>query len=360
MQALALLSFICLFRPEAEAHDAENSQDRYCPGGRTSCARRHERPGGSLYALAYGHVIKYNPRTGKVAWDITPDPTFSFDLISLSVASGLVIVGQQYCGSASAPTGVVQAFTVTTGALVWSQSHAPYPGRAPARTMGVSGGYVVVAGASPDAGNDVSVHRLTTGALVWYRDTDECGNGIVVALVVAQRVISGGGCGTPLTARYLATGAVIWSRSGTWQLWRGDTDTRTGRHIYATNAGGSVVSLDPLTGKTQYSLARAADVLAVTGARVFAACGGSGVCGYNITSGSWQWHTQLGSAPQLAAAAGGVLYLDSGLAINTGTGKTMTTLWAPGSPASGLAVGDGRIAVVSSGQVLDLYGLPGY
>jgi outer membrane protein assembly factor BamB len=105
--------------------------------------------GGSLYALAYGHVIKYNPHTGKVAWDIAPDPTFSFDLITLSVASGLVIVGQEYCGSASAPTGVVQAFKATTGALVWSQSHAPYPGRAPARTMGVSGGYVVVAGASP-------------------------------------------------------------------------------------------------------------------------------------------------------------------------------------------------------------------
>ena len=121
-----------------------------------------------LVSLAYGHVIKYNPRTGKVAWDITPDPTFSFDLIELSVAGGLVIVGQEYCGSASAPTGVVQAFKATTGALVWSQSHAPYPGRAPARTMGVSGGYVVVAGASPETGNDVSVHRLTTGALEGY------------------------------------------------------------------------------------------------------------------------------------------------------------------------------------------------
>jgi hypothetical protein len=55
-----------------------------------------------------------------------------------------------------------------------------------------------------------------------------------------------------------------------------------------------------------------------------------------------------------------VLYLDSGLVLNTGRGKTMATLWAADSPASGLAVGDGRIAVVSGGQVLDLYGLPGY
>jgi hypothetical protein len=46
--------------------------------------------------------------------------------------------------------------------------------------------------------------------------------------------------------------------------------------------------------------------------------------------------------------------------MNTGTGKTMATLWAADSPASGLAIGDGRIAVVSDGQILDLYGLPGY
>ena len=126
------------------------------------------------------------------------------------------------------------------------------------------------------------------------------------------------------------------------------------------DASGSVVSLNPLTGKTQYALAGATNVLAVTSARVFATCGSSGVCGCSITSGSRRWNTQLGSAPQLAAAAGGVLYLDSGLALNTGTGKTMATLWAADSPASGLAIGDGRIAVVSDGQILDLYGLHGY
>jgi hypothetical protein len=314
--------------------------------------------GGSLYAVAYGHVIKYSPRTGKVVWDSVPDPTFSHNLTTLSVVSGLVIVGQQYCGSVSAPTGVVQSFNAATGALVWSQNNVPYPGRAPVRTMGVSGGYVVVAGSSAEAPNDISVLRLATGALVWYNAAGDCGYG--TALVVAQRVISGG-CGTPLTARNLATGAVIWSRSGAWRLWRGDTDALTGRHIYATNASGSVVSLNPLTGKTQYSLAGAANVLAVAGARVFAACASSGVCAYSLTSGSRQWDTQSGSATQLASSAGGVLYLDHGLALNTGTGKTMATLWASDSQATGLAVGDGRIAVVSgNGQVLGIYGLPGY
>jgi hypothetical protein len=81
-------------------------------------------------------------------------------------------------------------------------------------------------------------------------------------------------------------------------------------------------------------------------------------CAYSIASGSRQWNEQPGSATDLAASAGGVLYLDQGLALNTGTGATMATLRA-GSQASALAVGNGRITVVTApaGQVLKLYGL---
>jgi hypothetical protein len=155
--------------------------------------------------------------------------------------------------------------------------------------------------------------------------------------------------------------AQAWSRPGVWGLQRGDTDASTGRHLYATNPNGTVVSLNPLTGKWQYQLAGATHVLAVATSRVFADCGSLGVCAYSIASGSRQWNEQPGSATDLAASAGGVLYLDQGLALNTGTGATMATLWA-GSQASALAVGNGRIAVVTApaGQVLKLYGLSGY
>jgi hypothetical protein len=57
-----------------------------------------------------------------------------------------------------------------------------------------------------------------------------------------------------------------------------------------------------------------------------------------------------------------VPYLDQELALNTGTGTSMATLWAVASQASALAVENGRIAIVTdaTGQVLSLYGLPGY
>jgi hypothetical protein len=55
-----------------------------------------------------------------------------------------------------------------------------------------------------------------------------------------------------------------------------------------------------------------------------------------------------------------VLYLDSGYALDTATGKALTALWDPFiSLATKLAVGDGRIAAVIDPRVLDLYGLQG-
>ncbi len=317
--------------------------------------------GGRLYAVANGRLTKYNPATGTVIWQRTPDPTFSVYFRSLAVAGGLVIVGELDCGSVSDPNGFIQAFNASTGALVWSTFITPNRNGALMQLV-VSGGYVVAAGASDGGGDVVSVRKLTTGASVWYRETDYCGGGgnvlvaaqLVMSIACAQNAAS-------LTANNLATGALAWSRPGVWGLQRGDTDASTGRHLYATNPNGTVVSLNPLTGKWQYQLAGATHVLAVATSRVFADCGSLGVCAYSITSGSRQWNAQPGSATDLAASAGGVLYLDQGLALNTGTGAIMATLWV-GSQASALAVGNGRIAVVTgpAGQVLKLYGLPGY
>jgi hypothetical protein len=80
--------------------------------------------------------------------------------------------------------------------------------------------------------------------------------------------------------------------------------------------------------------------------------------GQRPATGRRLWHTSPGFVPALAAEAGGVLYLDQGPALNIASGRTLATLWA-GLTATALAVGDGRIAVVTDPRVLDLYGLPG-
>jgi hypothetical protein len=319
--------------------------------------------GGRLYAVTNGRLSKYNPATGALIWrrslldPITNEP-FTLDARSLSVAGGLVVVGDLGCDSVSDPNGFIQAFSASTGARAWSQQITP--GGGALDQMGVSGSYIAAAGSSPGGGTVVSVHQLTTGALVWSPTTDGCGPGTV--LVAAQLVISYGctqSLAEKVTARSIATGALAWSKTGNWVLLRGDAGSTAGRHLFAASPSGTVVSLNPLTGAAQFSLADAADVLAADATRAYGNCGSLGVCAYSTTTGARLWNAHPGYIPTLAAEAGGVLYLDQGNALNAATGKPITALWPANDPASALAVGDGRIAVVTDPRVLDLFGLPG-
>jgi len=315
--------------------------------------------GGAMYAVASGRLTKYNPATGAIIWRhrLTAglDGT-SLDNQALSVAKGLVVIGENSCGSASDPNGFIQALSATTGALKWSKPISPGGGALGA--MVVSGAFVAAAGSSPGGGNVVSVRLLGTGAPVWHRATQECAPSAVV--VIANLVMSYRCSQTSaetLTANHLATGALAWSLHGLWQIQRGNLGGTAGGHLYVTNPAGAVVGLNPATGTTQYTLSAATTVLAVDNAKAYADCGSLGVCAYSTATGTRLWSAQPGLAPGLAAEAGGVLYLDQGLALNSSTGQAITSLW--NGTATALVIGDGRIASVTDPRVLDLFGLHG-
>lgn len=321
--------------------------------------------GGSMYAVMNGHVTKYNPATGKVIWQRVLDPSFENEFRALAVGGGLVVVGGWQCISSSNQDGRIQAFSASTGAPAWS---ARMNSEAALRQMVVSGGYVVALSAGGVASDEVRVLKLATGALAWsstYGVPSSCSSMGDTVLVVARLVISGGcdeNWAQILTARNIATGAVAWSRPGSWHVQRGDI---SGRHVYATDPNGAVVSLDPLTGQIQYTLEGATKVLAVDTARAYADCNPGGVCAYSTTTGALQWTASPGYTPGLAAEAGRVLYLDQGRVLNAATGQTIISqLWEGNVPwhaatASALVIGDGRIAVVIDQRVIDLFGLPG-
>ena len=317
--------------------------------------------GGSLYVIANASVRKYNPATGTLIWQRALNSNFVYD--SLAVSGNLVITAASDCVSNSQRSGIVYALNASTGAVVWKSAPA---GNGPADDMTKVGSYVIADGVDA-TGVGVSVLNVSDGTLAW---SSFCGypyGPYPEALVVGMLVLSYGcdsqGNNPSLDARNLATGALVWSLPGFWAAQRGDLSGSAGKHLYATNPSGTVVELNPQTGQVEYSLSQAVNVLTVDASRVYATCGSQGqyVCAYNISSGTLEWqNTQLQPAA-LAAEADGVLYLGSGVALNAATGQVIKTLYGSFSPAATvLAVGDGRIAVVSYPRVLDLFGLPGY
>jgi hypothetical protein len=310
--------------------------------------------GGDLYAVTSDKVSKYNAANGSLLWRSNPDPTFSERWLSLAVGGGLVVAGGLDCGSVSDPNGFLHAFNASTGASVWSTLIVP--GGGALERMAISGSFVIAAGDSVGSGEVVAVHNLSNGTLVWSHQTSECAPAQV--LVVASTVFSYS-CdlntnAETLLANKLSTGAKVWSLAGNWRLQRGDIGGSAGTHLFATNPSGTVVDLNPLTGRTVYSLTGAKNVLAVDGTRVYAACT-QGLCAYNSSNGSLIWSN--GRTPSLAAEANGVLYLHNGIALNAATGKQIADIWT--GDASALVVGDGRIAAIIDPRVIDLFGLPG-
>jgi outer membrane protein assembly factor BamB len=311
--------------------------------------------GGYVYAMTNQKLSKYNAATGRLIWRTTPDPTFITYYFSLAVSGNLVIVGGavDWCITESEVGGAIFAFNASTGALVWTATRPAETGLSGAV---VSGSYVVTDGSS--GGQEVAVFNLSDGTPVWSHSG--CGGGL--PLVVARLVVSYG-CDSQVSieADNLATGATVWSLPG-WQLQRGDLNSSAGTHLYATNPSGTVVDLNPQTGQVSYSLSQAVTVLAVGRYRLYATCGSAGqdICAYNTSTGALEWQDTQFAAPSLVAEAAGVLYLDSGIALNAGTGQYITQIWQAPNKATAIAVGDGRIAVVSDPRILDLYGLPGY
>ena len=314
--------------------------------------------GGYLYAMANDRVTKYNAATGTLIWQRTPDPTFQSYFSSLAVSKDTVIVGGDACGSASTPADETYAYNASTGALLWSGRGAGGYSQAV-----VVRPYVVTAGEDAE-GYEIGVYDLSNDNPLWFSGGDCMGGGATYPLVVGK-VIVGYGCGnngsTSLAAFDMATGHVLWSDPGNWAYQRGDLSSSSGKHLYATNPSGTVVDVDPLTGQVEYSLSGAVNVLAVDTARVYATCGSGGkyVCAYNVGTGALEWQNKhLAATPALAAEGGSVLYLDFGRVLNAATGQAIATMWS--GTASSLAVGDGRIAVVTDPRICDLFGLKGY
>ena len=309
-------------------------------------------------------LSKYDPATGKLIWRVKPVRGFVSDYQTLSYSDNLIVVGAAGCESASEPGGVAVALNAATGARVWEG------GNGAAAVVGTS--YVVTENTDA-AGYQLSVLKLQDGTPVW--STTSCqASGSPVPVVVGLTVMVNG-CNNQgdrvLLGRSLATGAVQWARLG-FVIQSGDLAGSAGKNFYATDPSRAVEDLNPMTGQMKYSLSGAARVLAVDASRVYASCAVRMVCAYDISADALDWkYTPFLGRVTIAAETDGVLYMNDGIALNAATGHVIKKIWESityaspttfheGLPAGPIAVGDGRIAVVTDPRVLDLFGLKGH
>ncbi|HET6877733.1 MAG TPA: PQQ-binding-like beta-propeller repeat protein [Jatrophihabitans sp.] len=328
-----------------------------CPGGKIVAPVLS---GGAVYAVIGDWLTKADASTGRILWRVKPDPSLRTFYDDVAVSRGFVLVASEGCLSQSQAGGTIQAFRADTGARAWS---TPMPLGGSLSQMVVSRGYVVTIGEDMIS-RTVAVQRAATGALVWGKSVDsgvcEALYGVRV-LVAAERVVyeSCRKSGPLLVGRWLTTGARSWTRPGNWIVEAANSDQRTaGHHLYVLDDAGRVDDLIPQTGVTRFSLPGAAEASVVDAQRVYATCGSGAdeVCAYDTATGALTWRVADPAEP--LAAAGGVLYLADGTALNAATGANIAPVWL--GTASALAVGNGHVAVVVEPRILDIYGLRGY
>jgi outer membrane protein assembly factor BamB len=324
--------------------------------------------GGYLYAVTDGKVSKYNPATGHLIWQRSPPAPYAYSSLAISGPTNTLIASASDCTHPNDPPGIVTAYNATTGKQIWSNtSLAGLVGGAPVE---VFGSYVIVAGLDRDGGFRW-VLNLGDGTTVWSSGGCNDDNNPILPLVVGGLAIVPNQACDGFQARNLATGAILWdlhgSGPGGYGFRAGDLSGTAGTHLFAIDSADTTWDVDPQTGQVEYSLGQSpAHVQAVDQSRVYTTCasGGTAVCAYNKDTGALGWQVSKNQTIwPIAAEADGVLYLGTGQALNAATGRVIKTLWSfSGSsrPPNALAVGNGRIAVVTEPRILDLYGLPGY
>ncbi|HEY2793640.1 MAG TPA: PQQ-binding-like beta-propeller repeat protein, partial [Micromonosporaceae bacterium] len=307
----------------------------------------------NLYAIATDGVSAFKASTGALLWHATIDSSETEQYGGLAVAGGLVLVAHQDGCETEDPVGAVTAFNATTGAPVWNGGLDES-----VTSMVVSGTTVVTGGDDFPDGTQLQALSLSTGASLWTRHFDtDCDEPVIVVdgLVVYNN------CDTnKLTAAKLSTGAVVWSRAGLWTVERGDSDTTSAHHLYATPASGVVTDLNPATGATRFTLAGATRTLAVDATQVYAACS-AGLCAYNRGTGAPTWSESTAGGwtvdTKNIAIGGAVLYGANGTVLNASTGAFLAVLSDQNSGT--VVVGDGRLAYTNNERIIDLFGLAG-
>ena len=315
--------------------------------------------GNRLYVVLSQRLYAFNLTTGATVWMRALDSqAWATFYTSLTIVGTRVILTSEDCVSQSDPSGAITAYRASDGTQLWNTFVDPGP-----LSAAVSGNTLVYSGFEA-GGGDVAAIDLTDGSSTWT-DWLPCwdpGNVVVVGGLAIVRTCNPTDSSLPrLEAHSLTTGAVVWSRPGAWQVYRGDTDAASGHDVYVANPAGRLVDLNPLTGAPRWSRAGANGVEAVAKSYVYTYCDAETLCALSRATGATVWTQVVAEGP--VAVANGLVFVggawDPPLRAKDGSFVYIGIAGAAWTDdQSTVAVANGRV-ITSSQRIVDIYQVPG-
>jgi outer membrane protein assembly factor BamB len=315
--------------------------------------------GNRMYVVLSQRLLAFDLTSGAKVWSQPLDVQYwATYYTSLTIVGGRVVLTSEDCESQSDPSGAITAFRASDGAQLWRTWVDPGPLYA-----AVSGNTLVYSGFEA-GGGDVAAIDLTDGSSTWTDWLPCWGPGrilVVGGLAIVSACRPTDANVARLEAHNLTTGAVVWARSGDWQVYRGDTDAASGHDVYVANPAGRLVDLNPLTGAPRWSLPNANGVEAVARSYLYTYCATDTLCALSRATGATVWTQAVNPGP--VAVANGLVLIggawDSPLLAKDGSPVSIGLAGAAWTDdQSTVAVANGRV-ITSSRRIVDVYQVPG-
>jgi glucose dehydrogenase len=334
------------------------------PPPQGDCKRSAAEPavvGNRMYlAAAATAVDAYNLTSGRRLWTIPNPAPDRYYYRSLVVSDRRLFVSMGDCWSESGPHADVEAYNAKTGQHLWSIHNDPQA------TIVTHGNHLLMAGGSEGDGGYVKSVDPATGQVRWAHDTG-CAQSPQVVVVAGRLIADGCASGTQfdrvVRAYALTDGHLIWSRPdlrGGLQL--GDFPSSSGSAVYenlgdfrGTNA---LVSINPRTGATRWSVTGDIVPKAVDANRVYASC--SGVrCALDKVTGNVAWTATDGSGDANVVVLPDALLTADGRVVDPATGDVLDYTSLLYADSLDVLVANGwLIAVSDDHRIVDTYRVP--
>lgn len=321
--------------------------------------------GSLLFYFDGRRVVAADLTTGVRKWAFQVTDKFADDRAwSLALSGNTLLVNEiKSCDSSSDPDSLLIAFNAKTGAQIWQQFVDPVIG-----AMVVSG-TTIVYDAFDAAQSVVEARSITSGALIWsaqdcfgpyQRFSNTPGSRATGPFVVGTTVTAV--CGSNQVGLNLTTGARKWTKTGI-TFFRGDGPSITNPQIYINTGAGTAGHLQALTAAGAVvwtSPTETGPVLAAGPTRIYVSCDAGALCALNRTTGVRLWK-DAADHPTTAILADDVVYpIPATAPLNAATGAAIDQQFGIGpflSSASAAQVSNGRLIVESGGRIIDVYTL---